>query len=501
MSNVSDMFPAGGGNNTIDMVASGALSNGDKVILQSDGTVKVVTETTTSFSEGFGSANLFNSSSGETRESATCFDSNSNKVVIAYWDQGYSYGGKVIVGTVSGTSISFGSVVSLSPYVFGGTMSAVFDSNSNKVVIAFRGSGGYGTAIVGTVSGTSISFGSGVVFNSGNTQSTASCFDSNSNKVVIAYQDHGNSGRCTAIVGTVSGTSISFGSEVTFNSGNTYNNTQAIASTFDSNSNKVVITYVDGTASHYGKSVVGTVSGTSISFGTWVLLNSGSTWRISSTFDSNSNKVVIAYVDASNSSYGEAIVGTVSGTSISFGSVVVFNSQQTQHNSVTFDSLFNKIVIAYKETPLNTIGTAIVGTVSGTSISFGSEIVFSNTSAPAETAWPSAVFDSNSNKVVISYHINEHPSYYTKGIVFQNAGIEITTNLTSTNLLGIAQATVADTETLKVETLGGLSTNLSGLTIGSKYYVQDDGTTTTSSSGQFLGRAVTTTTINMKDFI
>jgi hypothetical protein len=492
------MFPAGGGNNTIDMVASGALSNGDKVILQSDGTVKVVTETTTSFSEGFGSANLFNSSSGETRESATCFDSNSNKVVIAYWDQGYSYGGKVIVGTVSGTSISFGSVVSLSPYVFGGTMSAVFDSNSNKVVIAFRGSGGYGTAIVGTVSGTSISFGSGVVFNSGNTQSTASCFDSNSNKVVIAYQDHGNSGRCTAIVGTVSGTSISFGSEVTFNSGNTYNNTQAIASTFDSNSNKVVITYVDGTASHYGKSVVGTVSGTSISFGTWVLLNSGTTWRISSTFDSNSNKVVIAYVaSVPSGGRGEAIVGTVSGTSISFGSVVVFNSQQTQHNSVTFDSLFNKIVIAYKETPLNTIGTAIVGTVSGTSISFGSEIVFSNTSAPAETAWPSAVFDSNSNKVVISYHINEHPSYYTKGIVFQNAGIEITTNLTSTNFIGTSEGAFADTATSTVMLRGGITTTQSGLTIGSKYYVQTDGTlsTTPDSPSVVAGQSISATTL------
>jgi hypothetical protein len=42
MTNVSDLFPAGGGNNTIEMVASGALANGDKVILQSDGTVKVV---------------------------------------------------------------------------------------------------------------------------------------------------------------------------------------------------------------------------------------------------------------------------------------------------------------------------------------------------------------------------------------------------------------------------------------------------------------------------
>jgi hypothetical protein len=39
-----------------------------------------------------------------------------------------------------------------------------------------------------------------------------------------------------------------------------------------------------------------------------------------------SNKVVIAYKNQGNSSYGTAIVGTVSGTSISFGTEVVFNA-------------------------------------------------------------------------------------------------------------------------------------------------------------------------------
>ena len=47
-------------------------------------------------------------------------------------------------------------------------------------------------------------------------------------------------------------------------------------------------------------------------------------FQISATFDSTNNKVVIAYRDGSNSDYGTAIVGTVSGTSISFGSEVIF---------------------------------------------------------------------------------------------------------------------------------------------------------------------------------
>ena len=36
--------------------------------------------------------------------------------------------------------------------------------------------------------------------------------------------------------------------------------------------------------------------------------------KLSATFDSTNNKVVLAYRDDGNSSYGTAVVGTVSGT-------------------------------------------------------------------------------------------------------------------------------------------------------------------------------------------
>ena len=59
----------------------------------------------------------------------------------------------------------------------------------------------------------SISFGTAAVFNDANTGFTSTAFDTTNNKVVIAFADKGNSNRGTAIVGTVSGTDISFGSE------------------------------------------------------------------------------------------------------------------------------------------------------------------------------------------------------------------------------------------------------------------------------------------------
>ena len=58
--------------------------------------------------------------------------------------------------------------------------------------------------------------------------------------------------------------------------------------------------------SDYGTAVVGTVSGTSISFGTPVVFESADISGISATFDSSNGKVVIAYMDSGNSDYGRS---------------------------------------------------------------------------------------------------------------------------------------------------------------------------------------------------
>ena len=361
----------------------------------------------------FGSAAVYESAT-ITYQDAT-FDSNTNRVVIAYTDNGNSNYGTAIVGTVSGTlnsTITYGT-----PVVFESATSSyiatTFDSNENKVVIAYRddANSDYGTAIVGTVTGggtNSISFGTPVVFETANSTYNSATFDSDSNKVVISYADGGNSGHGTAIVGTVSGTAISFGTAVVFEAANSL----WVSSAFDSDANKVVISYQDNGNSNHGTGIVGTVSGTAISFGTAVVYEAASTEATGCGFDSNSNKVVIAYRDSPNSDRGTAIVGTVSGTSISYGTAVVYNSHgYTNYSSVTFDSNANNVVIAYQG-GASPSGSASVGTVSGTAISFGTAVVFNSAHAPYTTS----TFDSNSNKTVIAFQDDGNSSYGT-GIV------------------------------------------------------------------------------------
>ncbi len=111
---------------------------------------------------------------------------------------------------------------------------------------------------------------------------------------------------------------------------------------------------------------MGTVSGTSISFGSATAWLTSATDYQSITFDSTNNKVVVV----GNSSGGYAAVGTVSGTSISFGSAVAFTAVSpgsAEYNNCAFDSNTGKVVIVYKQRTTDD-PALIVGEVSGTSI-------------------------------------------------------------------------------------------------------------------------------------
>ncbi len=307
--------------------------------------------------------------------------------------------GGTVTGVSSGSGLSAGSLVAFETSGSPSAESGVaFDANAGKMVIAYTyGLNGY--AIVGTVSGTSASYGTAVIFQaSAAVYDVNAAYDANAQKVVVIYSDGSNSGYPTAIVGTVSGTSISFGTKTAFLSSSTAGDPMSID--YDANAQKVVIGFRDTSNSNYGTGIVGTVSGTSISFGTKTAFNSSATLVQSVVYDSNAQKVAIGYRDAGNSSYGTAVVGTVSGTSISFGSAQVFLSAQTDNLGGCFDSTNNKVVFCYRDTGNSNYGTAIVGTISGTSISFGSSAVYNN---GGSTSYNNASYDAGAGKVIISY--------------------------------------------------------------------------------------------------
>ena len=407
--------------------ASGTLPNGKAVIVNSDGTVSVVGPT--GGDPAAGTPVVFNAGTTSTSpKTAVTFDSSSNKVVIAYTDGGNSLYGTAIVGTVAAgdNSITFGSEV-----VFESAntdnIGMTFDSNSNKVVIAYRdrGNSNYGTAIVGTVSSTSISFGSPTVFESAHTNHCACGFDSTTNKVVIAFRDAGNSNYGTAIVGTVSSTSISFGSAAVFLSAAT-----GIPSvSYNVAGTKTIIAYPDEGNSDHGTVIAASISGTSISFGTAVVFAAGPTYQASLTYDSTNQKTVLAYQANVSGLKARAVVLSLSGTSITVNTPVVYKDANVSQTTIVYDSSANRVVATYDAGLGSARGNAVVGEVSGTSITFGSSTTFE----AGQVNQLNSTFDSNSNRVVFSYSDIGNSDHGTAD-VFQTSS----PNLTAENYIGMS---------------------------------------------------------------
>ena len=218
--------------------------------------------------------------------------------------------------------------------------------------------------------------GTATTFNSGNTPLISIAFDINTTgKFVIAYRDYDQGSYGKTIVGTVSGSSLSFGSEVTFNSSMTV----ALSIKADPfNANKYIIAYKKENDSNYGGAIVGTVSGSSISFGSNNRISTANATDIDVAFDPNTqNKIVVTMRDNADSDDGKAYVGTVSGNSISFGSQNVFSTSAVYYTNIEFDKKTSgKFIVTWRDSGNSSYGKIVVGTMSTNSCTFGTEVTF-----------------------------------------------------------------------------------------------------------------------------
>ena len=312
-------------------------------------------------------------------------------------------------------------------------ISAVALSDS-QVLVAYADSGNsnYGTAVVLAISGTTISVGNKTVFNSGST-GYISAVALNNSQALVAYTDYGNSSYGTAVVLTISGTKISVGNKTVFNN----RNTGYISAAALSNS-QVLVAYRDSGNSSYGTAVVLTVSGTKISVGNKAVFNSGKTTYTSAVALSHS-QALIAYTDSGNSYYGTAVILTISGTKISVGNKTVFNNRNTGYISAA--ALSNsQVLVAYSDSGNSGYGTAVVLTISGTTISVDAETVFNSRS----TFYTSVVALSNSRALVAYSNSGDVLGDYALiGEVIQPA-------TTRDNYVGVAKTSGTSGQTVEV---------------------------------------------------
>ena len=454
----SDWAEAGGGG-TLSGIASGSISNGQPVIIQSDGTVAGVA--TVGIAQTFGSSVEFEAGSINYFDSV--YDSSNKKVVIAYVDYGDSQKGKAVVATITGNTVSYGTPVQ---WAANAEWTAIdYDENAGKVLIAYadNGDSDHGKAIVGTVSGTSISFGSASEFYGDSATSRIDVtYDSNAQKSLITYV---GSSRIRSRVATISGTSVSFGSENDWLT----NNSENLTTTFDSSQNKIVCFYIDNNQSEHGYARVGTISGTSVSFGSEVEFENSQVTYLKAIYDPDQQKVVCAYQVIGSSR--RLIVGTVSGTSISFGSSLINAFKWGAQGSLAYDTDANKVIIFGagnsngEVTPVSIVGTA--ATINASEVV---EVVSSGDANPTRIS-----YDQNAERTLLVYKDDAAGS--GDALAFRPGFTRV--NLTANNFIGFSDAAYSDGDTATVQIEGSVDDAQSGLTTARKHYVQTDGTLST----------------------
>ena len=313
-----------------------------------------------------------------------------------------------------------GDITYSSEYVYNSaytTYISVAVLDATHFVVSYRddGNSSYGTAVIGTVSGSSISYGSEYVFNSALIYYTSVAV-LDATHFVVSYRDDGNSGYGTAVIGTVSDNTISYGSEYGFNSA--YTNYLSIAVL---DATHFVVSYRDDGNSGYGTAVIGTVSDNTISYGSEYVFNSAVTTYLSVAV-LDAAHFVVSYHDYGNSYYGTAVIGTVSDNTISYGSEYVFNSAETNYLSVAVLDATH-FIVSYCDYGNSYYGTAIVGEVEPFPPIINSITDIQNDQGhQVQLIWTRAYADSvySQNNFYTVWRLDEQPERKTGSIIVED---------------------------------------------------------------------------------
>lgn len=392
--------------------------------------------------------------------------------------------------------------------------------SESQFVVAFTDTtnSSYGTALIGEIAGSGITWGSKQVFNAGTT-SHISIAVLAEDKILLAYQDTSASNYGHSLIGSISGTTFTWGSETAFNSSYTDTNDVAVLT-----SGTVVVTFREINPFAIGRACVGAISGSSVSWGTMTSIRgdrtddmvtvpldetrflttykadsvgqslgrvgavSGSTisWGTEALIESvligsmdiaviDTDKAVLAYQDTTASGQGAARIGTVSGTSLTWSSKSVFNVNISSQISISAWTP-SEIAVAYRYE--NTAGSCITGSISGTTFTWGTQQDFLASDCFEVTALPVVA----KGWLLIVFR-DVGPGNYGAARLF------IPDGETADSLLGIADASAGGDETVPV-ILQGISPHHSGLSVWTDYFASGAGGLTETDNGLPVGRAV-----------
>ncbi len=203
------------------------------------------------------------------------------------------------------------------------------------------------------------------------------CCLADTNKVVIAFKDNNDSSKGKAIVAVVSGDHIAFGSMAEFASDGVGRYDQDI-DLCKIDDGKVFISYSKTASPYGGWAIAGTISGDALTFGSEVEFNAGAAVSYPRCCPLGTDKAVVTFRNNPSPYDPAAIVATVSGTVITFGTRQLWEEDQDCYYTAPVQLGTDKFFVAWVRHPTY-YGAGIVATVSGTVMTFGSRVNWDET--------------------------------------------------------------------------------------------------------------------------
>ena len=311
-------------------------------------------------------------------------------------------------------------------------------------------------------------------------------------RVLICYADGGNSYNATAILGTVSGTSISFGTAVVVYTGRWKESQPAYSPLYG----VFLVTYRDNANSDYPTArTLSTSSGnTYVTAGAATILASTSVDETVCVYVTSNYRFAM-FMRHSSNGYGIplSITGTDPNWTVVAGNTATFDAGNTPYSLASdYDALSQTCLVSFRQ---NSTGlskytlASLSGSNATATITFSALTTF-DTNSIGDYPYAGVVYDTASSATVVSYRGGS--DYLTSTVIK-------TASSNNTSFIGIADGAISSAASGNVTIKGGIAASgLSSLTPAADYYVQTDGTISTSSAGVKIGKAMSATAINLE---
>jgi hypothetical protein len=464
---------------SITATASGAITAGNPVVVNSNGTVSSVAITYASSLSNLNNISSSYAPGSTVIQQAATYDPNG--FIVLFYGNSNNYP-TVVIGTPSGSSITWGTPTVLTSSA---TVTASYKSNSvyastaNAHMYFTCNSFGelyYSSIRVNSVGGISIiQGGSYLGFGSYYIPSvqTSFLYDPTTNRLAYIFSENNNAS--TYALGGICDTSGFYYQQYLTAVDTAGISPGLTAAYFDTSAARGLIFWENANNRLWARTAV--LNNGSISLGASVSVTSvnNNGYGIAVGKEASGSGYLFVYI--SGSTY-TARYATVSGSTITLGST------GGSWGSFSFPASF----LSYGSRSLFFSGsTSVSVTVSGGVPSATSYGNLGSNNYPQY--W---LLDSLNVRLVQVYSSSSNVTGYA-------VGTGATSNLTSSNLIGFSSASYSNGQTATINTVGSSNNNQSGMTAGNKYYVTNTGTLSVSATSQpYAGVSLSATNILVK---